>query len=89
MRKLSREGIGSRGRIMVHMVLTVAEESLIKVVRALPPEEARKVLTWASQLADLAQDRNIEWSDSWTDEDISEAVTASLKRFEERERNGS
>src|ERR1035438_10801036 len=36
------------------MVLTLQEESLISVVRALPPEEAGKVLNWARQLADLA-----------------------------------
>ena len=63
---------------MVHMVLSVEEESLIEAVRALPPEEARKVLTWASQLADLAQGREIEWSDAWTDEDIANATVASL-----------
>ena len=73
----------------VRMVLTVDEESLIKVVRALPPEEARKVLTWASRLADLAQGREIEWSDAWADEDIADAVTASLRRFDEQERNSS
>ena len=73
----------------VHLVLTVDEESLIKVVRALPPEEARKVLTWASQLTDLAGGREIEWSDSWTDEDMAEATASSLMRFEEQERNSS
>ena len=71
------------------MVLTVDEESLIKAVRALPPEEARKVLTWASRLADLSQGREIEWSDAWTDEDIAEAADASLRRFEEQERDSS
>ena len=74
---------------MVRMVLSVEEESLIKVVRALPREEARKVLTWASQLTDLAQGRKIEWSDAWTDEDIADATLASLRRFEEQERNSS
>lgn len=71
------------------MVLTVEEESLIKIVRALPPEEATKVLSWASRLADLAQGREIEWSDAWTEEDMAEATTASLKRFEEQERNSA
>jgi hypothetical protein len=35
------------------MVLSAQEESLIGVVRALPPEEAGKVLNWAQQLARL------------------------------------
>ena len=69
------------------MVLSLQEESLIKVVRELPPEEAQKVLTWANQLADLAQGRNIEWSDAWTDEDLADATAASLRRFQEQEQD--
>ena len=67
------------------MVLSVQEESLIRIVRALPPEEARKVLAWANQLADLAQGREVEWSDAWTDEDLADATAASIRRFEDRE----
>ena len=62
------------------------EESPIGVVRALPPEEAGKVLNWARQLADLAAGRIIEWSDSWTDEDLAEATAAAVERFEDQER---
>ena len=68
------------------MVLSAQEESLISVVRALPPEEAGKVLNWAHQLADLARERTVEWSDSWTDEDLCEATAASVRRFEDQER---
>ena len=67
------------------MVLSVQEEWLINVVRALPPEEAEKVLNWANQLAGLAQGREIEWSDTWTDEDLAEATAESVRRFEEQE----
>ena len=70
------------------MVLSAHEESLISVVRALPPAEAAKVLDWARQLADLKGERTIEWSDSWTDEDLADATTAALRRFEDREREG-
>ncbi len=59
---------------------------LISVVRALPPEEAGKVLNWARQLADLADGRRIEWSDSWTDEDLVDATAAAVQRFEDQER---
>jgi hypothetical protein len=69
------------------MVLSPSEESLIKVVRMLPPGEARKVLGWAQQLADLG-DRPVEWSDSWSDEDVREATAASVRRFEQHEREG-
>jgi hypothetical protein len=68
------------------MVLTAQEESLISVIRALPPDEAGKVLDWARQLADLAGGRSIQWSDSWTDEDLAEASAAAMRRFEEQER---
>jgi len=68
------------------MVLSAQEESLIGVVRALPPEEAGKVLNWARQLADLAGGRTIEWSDSWTDEDLADAAAAAVQRFEDQER---
>jgi hypothetical protein len=68
------------------MVLSAQEESLIGVVRALPPEEAGKVLNWARQLADLAGGRTIEWSDSWTDEDLADAGAAAVQRFENQER---
>jgi len=67
------------------MELSVQEESLINVVRALPPGEAEKVLNWAHQLSDLAGGRTFEWSDSWADEDIADATSAAVRRFEERE----
>ena len=70
------------------MLLSASEESLIKVVRMLPPGEARKVLDWARQLAELGGDRPVEWSDSWSDDDLREATAASLKRFEQQEREG-
>ena len=72
----------------MNMVLSEQEESLISAVRALPPEEAGKVLDWARQLADLAGGRTIEWSDSWTDEDLAEATAAAVRRFEDQEQEG-
>lgn len=73
---------------MQAMVLSASEESLIKVVRMLPPDEARKVLVWAQQLTDLGGGRRVEWSDSWSDDDLREAAVASLERFEQQEREG-
>src|SRR5271166_812842 len=67
------------------MVLSAQEESLIGVVQALPPEEAGKILNWACQLADLAGERAIDWSDSWTDEDLADASAAAVRRFEDQE----
>ena len=70
------------------MVLSANEESLIKVVRMLPPDEARKVLVWAQQLAELGGGLRVEWSDSWSDDDLREATHAALERFEQQERGG-
>ena len=66
-------------------MLSPKEESLISVVRALPPDEAGKVLDWACQLADLADGRTVQWSDSWTEEDLADATAAAVRRFEDRE----
>ena len=71
------------------MVLSASEESLINAVRMLPPDEAVKVLVWAQQLAEFGRERRVEWSDSWSDDDLREAALASLERFEQQEREGS
>jgi hypothetical protein len=70
------------------MVLSASEESLIKAVRMLPPGEAKKVLDWAQQLADLGSGHTVEWSDSWSDDDVRDATAASLMRFDKQEREG-
>ena len=67
-------------------MLSAQEQALISMVRALPPDEAGNVLNWARQLADLADGRTIEWSDSWTDEDLIDATAAAAQRFEDQER---
>ena len=69
------------------MVLTAKEESLISVVRALPPSEAGRVLDWACQLADLAGGRAVDWSDRWSDEDLADATAAAMRRFEDEDRD--
>ncbi len=68
------------------MVLSAQEESLIKVIRALSPEESGKVLDWARQLSSLADGRQIEWSDSWSDVDLAEATAAGVQHLEDQER---
>ena len=75
---LSPDLRGSRGKIE----LTAHEESLISVIRALPPDEAGKVLDWARQLADLAGGRNFQWSDSWSDLDRADATAAAMREFD-------
>ena len=69
------------------MVLSAKEESLISVVRALPPGEAGRVLDWACQLADLASGRAVDWSDRWSDEDLADATAAAMRRLEDEDRD--
>ena len=70
------------------MVLTTQEKSLISVVRALPLDEAAKVLDWARHLADLGAGRPVDWSDAWTDEDRADAARSSFSHFADLEREG-
>lgn len=67
------------------MVLSVEEQALVNAVRALPPQEAKRVLLWASQLADLAGGREVDWSDVWTEQDVIDATNASVRQLDERE----
>lgn len=70
------------------MVLSAQEELLISVVRALPADDAGKVLNWARQLADFADGRATQWSGSWTDEDLTDATGAAVQCFEDQEKQG-
>ena len=67
------------------ILLTEEEERLVETIRVLPPGTTDQILLWASQLADLAAGRPIEWSDAWTDEDLRDATAASVRSLEESE----
>jgi hypothetical protein len=67
------------------VILTRKEELLVEAVRALPPEAAEKVMSWARGLADLAKGKPVESSDAWAGEDLPDARAASMRNFEERE----
>ena len=66
-------------------MLSEKEELLVKALRALPRDAADQVITWASHLAELSKGRPVEWSDEWSDEDLRDATSASLRNFEEAE----
>lgn len=69
------------------MVLTTQELSLISVVRMLPSEEASKVFSWARHLTELSAGGPIQWSDAWSDEDLSDATASAFERLENREKS--
>jgi len=62
--------------------LTANEERLVQVLCALPPEATEKVIVWATQLRDLANGKSVDWSDTWTGEDLDDASKASLGNFD-------
>ena len=66
-------------------MLTAQEESLISILRVLPPDETEKVLGWARALSDLSGGGKIQWSDAWTDEDLADATQATLRRLDDSE----
>jgi hypothetical protein len=67
------------------ITLSENEERLVEALRTLPPAGADSLMTWATQLSDLANGRDIDWSDTWTDEDVADLQRASLANFDARE----
>jgi len=67
------------------IVLTEKEEELVATIRVLPEGTTDQIMLWASQLADLANGRPIDWSDAWSDEDLRDATAASMRNLEESE----
>jgi hypothetical protein len=67
------------------MQLNEREVSLVDAYRRLPPETATELSALAERLAELAPNRRIDWSDSWSDEDLIEFRAASLRRLDAEE----
>ena len=74
----------NRSRIM-EILLNSQEESLLTAFRRLPPEAAGELSRLIERLADLAPSRKIDWSDSWSDEDLRDFRAASVRRLEDSE----
>jgi hypothetical protein len=71
------------------ITLSESEERLVEALRALPSGAADQLIAWATRLRDIADGRDLDWSATWTDEDLADAQRASLSRFDERGRKGS
>jgi len=67
------------------MRLSERETSLLDAFRRLPPDTATEMSALVERLAELAPNHRIDWSDSWSDEDLKEFRSASLRRFEAEE----
>jgi hypothetical protein len=57
----------------------------VKAFRRLPPDAAAELSALAERLATLTPNCRIDWSDSWSDEDLEDFKAASLRRLEVEE----
>ena len=79
------EGMGRRYNGPV-MTLSENEARFVEALRALPPGAADRVVAWTVRLRDLAAGKDVDWSDTWTKEDLADARRASLSSFDQMER---
>ena len=70
---------------VMEMQLNAQEASLVEAFRRLPPDAAAELSALAERLAGLTPNRKIDWSDSWSDEDLKEFRAASLRRLDAEE----
>jgi hypothetical protein len=66
----------------MELSLNARETSLLQAFRRLPPDAAAELTALAERLAALHPNTKIDWSDSWSDEDLKEFTAASVRRFE-------
>jgi hypothetical protein len=67
------------------ITLSENEERLVEVLRTLPPSAADSVIAWATHLRELSNGQPVEWSDTWTEEDLADLQRATIANFEARE----
>jgi hypothetical protein len=66
----------------MEMQLNAREASLVEAFRKLPPDAAAELSALTERLAMLAPGSKIDWSDSWSDEDLRDFRAASLRRLD-------
>ena len=69
----------------MEILLNSQEASLLNAFRRLPTDAAMELSGLIERLAALAPDRKIDWSDSWSDDDLKEFRAASVARLEASE----
>ena len=67
------------------MQLDPREATLVETFRRLPPGTAAELSALAERLATISPHHRIDWSDSWSDEDLRDFRAASLRRLEAEE----
>jgi len=69
----------------MELPLNAPETSLSQALRHLPRNTDAELTALVERLAALYQGTKIDWSDSWSHEDLREATAASIRRFEAEE----
>jgi len=69
----------------MEMQLNEREASWVDAFRRLPPETATERSALADRLAELGSNRRIDWSDSWSDDDLNDFGAASLRHLDAEE----
>jgi len=69
----------------MQQLLSERETLLLQAFRRLPPDAAAELAALTERLAALRPDAKIDWSDSWSDEDLKEFTAASVRRVEAEE----
>ena len=70
------------------MQLNEREASIVDSFRRLPPDTAKELSALVERLAEPAPNHGIDWSDSWSDEDLNYFRAASLRRLDAEESEG-
>ena len=69
----------------MEMQLSDREASLVESFRRLPPDAAADLSALAERLAEVTPNHRIDWSDSWSEEDLQDFRAASLRRLDAEE----
>ncbi|HVO97342.1 MAG TPA: hypothetical protein VMT15_04715 [Bryobacteraceae bacterium] len=69
----------------MELQLSAREASLVEAFRRLPPDAAAELTALAERLASLHPKARVDWSDSWSDEDLREFTAASMRRLDAEE----
>jgi hypothetical protein len=69
----------------MELQLSARETSLVQALRRLPPDAAAELTALAERLASLRPNTQIDWSDSWSEDDLKEFTASSVRRLEAEE----
>jgi hypothetical protein len=81
--------MGSNARMLfirgTEMQPNARESTLLEAFRRLPPNAADELSALVQRLAALSPNNRIDWSDSWSDEDLREFTAHSMERLDAEE----